>query len=424
MTELTIIILRQIAYVRSVRDIMHAIIARMLGGDWVMRVFESSDEDFNGKLDKAFMGMDERSATKSDYCRAVTDILCGEVERLCSALMDVCDASGYREYFDAHVSKERLVRLALDCDTAKLCRMKRLVETTGLGVVDILRGIGGELNDAPVEERAARSARELQGEIRGFAETTIRAIGCVGEKIGEKVEKVGEKVDALSLRARSGGKNCKYDAETIAFCRAAMDAARSNEAIKSGLNTRVTHEAVFAYNRSELESRGVADADEFELVLRASQARERRKREKALEASRGSADAADRNREYAGHSPETRGNATTLKTTPMTTLKTAGTTLKETGTTLKPAKTTLKTTPKGTALKLVAAIMDDRSVTINRLMEIVGLSRDGVNYQLRSLKKTFGLMRIGGRKSGHWEFVAMPSKIKKWVNFSCIRWLR
>ena len=391
MTELTIILLRQIAYVRSVRDIMRAIIARMLGGDWVMRVFESSDEDFNGKLDKAFMGMDARSATKSDYCRAVTDILCGEVERLCSALMDVCDASGYREYFDAHVSKERFVRLALDCDTAKLCRMMRLVETPGLGVVDILRGIGGELNDAPVEERAARSARELHGEIREFAETTIRAIGCVGEKIGavgekigcvgEKVEKVGEKVDALSLHARSGGKNCKYDAETIAFCRAAMDAARSNEAIKSGLNTRVTHEAVFAYNRSELERRGVADADEFELVLRASQARERRKREKALESSCCSTDVVDRNRDAAGQSPQKAGNVTTLKT--------AGTTL------------------RGTALKLVAAIMDDRSVTINRLMEIVGLSRDGVNYQLRSLKKTFGLMRIGGRKSGYWEFVAI-----------------
>ena len=418
MTELTIIILRQIAYVRSVRDIMRAIIARMLGGDWVMRVFESSDEDFNGKLDKAFMEMDERSATKSDYCRAVTEILCCEVERLCSALRDVCDASGYREYFDAHVSKERLVRLALDCDTAKLCRMKRLVETPGLGVVDILRGIGGELNDAPVEERAARSARELHGEIKGFAETTIRAIGCVGEKIGsvgekigcvgEKVEKVGEKVDALSLRARSGGKNCKYEAETIAFCRAAMDAARSNEAIKSGLNTRVTHEAVYAYNRSELERRGVADADEFELVLRASQARERRKREKALEASRGSADSVDSSSVKSSVNSSVKTvtvDKSSVKSSVNGSVKTATM-----------DKSSVKTVADGSVKSSVKEIDDELSenriiailsenprCTLDGIAKVLGLTKRGVEKAVRRLRQAQRLRKVGGKKLGHWE---------------------
>ncbi len=95
----------------------------------------------------------------------------------------------------------------------------------------------------------------------------------------------------------------------------------------------------------------------------------------------------------AEYSPEKGDDASTGKTTPKTT-----------------PKTTLKTTLKGAAQKLAVAIMENQNVTISQLMAITGLSRDGVNYQLRALKKTAGLMRVGGRKSGHWEFANPPEK--------------
>ncbi len=61
---------------------------------------------------------------------------------------------------------------------------------------------------------------------------------------------------------------------------AVLSAAENNETIKSGLNTRVTHSAVFDYNRRELEARGVSDVAEFTRIIRAHQAREQRGREK------------------------------------------------------------------------------------------------------------------------------------------------
>ena len=99
----------------------------------------------------------------------------------------------------------------------------------------------------------------------------------------------------------------------------------------------------------------------------------------------------------AEHSPEKGDEAPTGKTTPKTTLKTT-------------LKATLSTTLKGAAQKLAMAIMDNENVTISQLMAITGLSRDGVNYQLRALKKKVGLMRVGGRKTGHWEFANPPER--------------
>ena len=51
--------------------------------------------------------------------------------------------------------------------------------------------------------------------------------------------------------------------------------------IKNSLNTRVTYSAVFNYNRSELEKRGILDVAEFTRIIRAHQAREQRARQKS-----------------------------------------------------------------------------------------------------------------------------------------------
>ena len=53
---------------------------------------------------------------------------------------------------------------------------------------------------------------------------------------------------------------CANDDETVAFCVAVLSAAENNETIKSGINTRVTHSAVFDYNRREAVFRRDDDA--------------------------------------------------------------------------------------------------------------------------------------------------------------------
>ena len=63
-----------------------------------------------------------------------------------------------------------------------------------------------------------------------------------------------------------------------------MAAAENNTTIKNSLNTRMTHSAVFNYNRKELAAHGVADVSEFTRIIRAHQAREQRVRDKELEA--------------------------------------------------------------------------------------------------------------------------------------------
>jgi predicted HTH transcriptional regulator len=39
------------------------------------------------------------------------------------------------------------------------------------------------------------------------------------------------------------------------------------------------------------------------------------------------------------------------------------------------------------------------------LAKALGLTEDGINYQLRNLREKNLLIRIGGRKIGHWEVV-------------------
>ena len=87
-------------------------------------------------------------------------------------------------------------------------------------------------------------------------------------------------------KSRRGKRRGKYDEETIAFCVAILSAAESNATIKNGLNTRITHDAVFSYNRRELVQRGVSDVAEFTRIIRAHQAREQRRREKSAAQTR------------------------------------------------------------------------------------------------------------------------------------------
>ena len=101
----------------------------------------------------------------------------------------------------------------------------------------------------------------------------------------------------------------------------------------------------------------------------------------------------------ANHSPEKIGGETTPKTTLKTTLKTE-------------LKTGLKTGLKHSLSPqawVIAELMEKNPlIGIAGIAEATGLSRGGVNYLVRVLKEKAGLVRVGGRKTGHWEFKEEP----------------
>ena len=112
----------------------------------------------------------------------------------------------------------------------------------------------------------------------------------------------------------------------------------------------------------------------------------------------------------ADYSPE-KGLATTPKTTLQTTLKTTRKTTTRKGTTRK------GTTRKGTTRKIVEERLREligRSPTLSlpELASELEMTTDGVYYHINALKKAGKLRRIGGRKSGHWEFVPLSEQLE------------
>ena len=91
----------------------------------------------------------------------------------------------------------------------------------------------------------------------------------------------------------------------------------------------------------------------------------------------------------ADHSPEKVSGKTTEQTTLQTTLS-----------------TTLQATLQGTTLKIAQLMLSHPEIKIDEIASTVGLTRDGVNYQIRKLKKLVGLRHEGADQSGHWEFVS------------------
>lgn len=61
-------------------------------------------------------------------------------------------------------------------------------------------------------------------------------------------------------------------------------------------------------------------------------------------------------------------------------------------------KTTERTTDR-----IVNAIRDNPYVTSSELAEICGITIDGINWQLKNLKSSGVIARIGGKRFGHWE---------------------
>ena len=72
-------------------------------------------------------------------------------------------------------------------------------------------------------------------------------------------------------------------------------------------------------------------------------------------------------------------------------------------------KTSQKTTQK-TTQKIIEAIMGNSNISIEELAVICGLSRDGINYNIRNLKKQGIIRRVGPDKGGHWEVITPEKK--------------
>lgn len=64
--------------------------------------------------------------------------------------------------------------------------------------------------------------------------------------------------------------------------------------------------------------------------------------------------------------------------------------------------TTQKTTENATE-KIIRILKERPYTTAGQLAEELGLTVDGVDYNIRKLKKQGRIVRIGGDKGGHWE---------------------
>lgn len=79
-------------------------------------------------------------------------------------------------------------------------------------------------------------------------------------------------------------------------------------------------------------------------------------------------------------------------------------------TTQKPTQKPTQTIVGETAQKILDAIRRKPSITRNELAEIVGITPDGIKYQLRSLNRKGVLRRIGSDRGGHWVVVQGDSR--------------
>ena len=70
-------------------------------------------------------------------------------------------------------------------------------------------------------------------------------------------------------------------------------------------------------------------------------------------------------------------------------------------------KTVEKTVEKTTRTveKILEILSNTPSITVREMSEILGLSRRGVEEQIKSLKQKGVIRRIGPDKGGHWEVI-------------------
>lgn len=66
-------------------------------------------------------------------------------------------------------------------------------------------------------------------------------------------------------------------------------------------------------------------------------------------------------------------------------------------------ETTQKT--QETTQKIIELMKSEPMIAIEELAEKCGLTRDGINYNIRKLKNKGVIRRVGPDKGGHWEVI-------------------
>ena len=62
-------------------------------------------------------------------------------------------------------------------------------------------------------------------------------------------------------------------------------------------------------------------------------------------------------------------------------------------------------TTQKTTQKIVEQMRSNPTISIEELAELCGLTRDGINYNIRNLKNKGIIKRVGPDKGGHWEVI-------------------
>ncbi len=104
-----------------------------------------------------------------------------------------------------------------------------------------------------------------------------------------------------------------------------------------------------------------------------------------------------------------RAKTTTLKTTLKTTQQTTQQTTQEAMTVR-----VLQGVLQGNALRVALYLLQNPKAKIEKVMQEIQLTRDGVNYHLRQLKATVGLRREGALQDSVWKFV-LPKRLLRRV---------
>ena len=73
---------------------------------------------------------------------------------------------------------------------------------------------------------------------------------------------------------------------------------------------------------------------------------------------------------------------------------------------LSPSVKTVEKTTR-TVEKILKILSNTPSITVREISEILGLSRRGVEEQIKSLKQKGVIRRIGPDKGGHWEVIKL-----------------
>ena len=108
---------------------------------------------------------------------------------------------------------------------------------------------------------------------------------------------------------------------------------------------------------------------------------------------------------------------TTLKTTQLTTQLTTHTTTQQTtqqATQEAFLIDVLGSILKGKTFRVALYVLQNSKAKIDDIMREIELTRDGVNYHIRILKKTVGLKRIGPKFDSVWKFV-LPKRLLRRV---------